>query len=56
LFQFPTVAEMAAVITEYQGKKLGEKELDSIVAELESLTEEEAQWLVSEGVSKEPNR
>jgi len=49
LFQSPTVAEMAAVITEYQGKKLGEKELDSILAELESLTEEEAQRLVSEG-------
>jgi len=56
LFQSPTVAEMAAVITEYQGKKLGEKELDSILAELESLTEEEAQRLVSEGISKDPNK
>ena len=47
LFQSPTVAEMAAVITEHQGKKLGEKEIDSIVTELESLTDEEAQRLLS---------
>ncbi|HTN71611.1 MAG TPA: non-ribosomal peptide synthetase [Methylomirabilota bacterium] len=56
LLQSPTVAEMAVVFTEYQGKKLGEKELDSILAELESLTEEEAQRLVSEGISKDPNK
>jgi amino acid adenylation domain-containing protein len=53
-FGAPTVADMAAVIEQYQGKMLGEKELDKVVAELESLTEQEAQRLLSQGVSKEP--
>jgi len=48
LFQSPTVAEMAAVITEHQGKRLGEEELTSILTELESLTDEEAQKLLSD--------
>jgi acyl carrier protein len=43
LFQSPTVAEMAAVITEQQGKKLDEKELQCILSELESLSDEEAE-------------
>ena len=42
LFAAPTVAEMAAVITEHQAKKLGEQDLDRILAELESLSEDEA--------------
>jgi amino acid adenylation domain-containing protein len=45
LFTAPTVAEMAAVITEHQGKKLDEKEMERILTELESLTEEEAKRL-----------
>jgi hypothetical protein len=53
-FGAPTVAEMAAVIEQYQDKMLGEKALENILAELESLTEEEAQRLLSQGVSKEP--
>ena len=53
LFQSPTVAEMAAVITEHQAKKLGEEELDRILTELESLSEEEAQRLVAnQGVAE----
>jgi len=48
LFQAPTIAEMANVITEHQGKKLGERELDHILAELETLSEEEAQRLLDD--------
>jgi acyl carrier protein len=47
LFQSPTVAEMAAVIMEHQTKKLGEKDLERILAELESMSEEEAQRLLA---------
>ena len=47
LFQSPTVDEMAAVIAEHQTKKLGEEELARILAELESLSDEEAQRLVA---------
>jgi hypothetical protein len=55
LFLSPTVAEMAVVITECRGKKLDEKEMSRILTELESLTDEEAQRLIGEGVSKDPN-
>ncbi len=48
LFESTTVATMAAVITEHQGKKVGEKELDRILTELESLTEEEARRLLAD--------
>jgi len=47
LFQSPTVATMAAVITASQAKKLGEKDLDRILVELESLSEEDARRLLS---------
>jgi hypothetical protein len=47
LFAAPTVAEMAAVITEHQAKKLGEQELDRILAELESLSADEATKLLA---------
>jgi acyl carrier protein len=43
LFAAPTVAEMTVVITEHQGKKLGEEKLDCMLAELESISDEEAQ-------------
>jgi hypothetical protein len=39
---------MAAVITEHQGKQLGNEELEHILADLESLPDEQAQRLVSE--------
>jgi acyl carrier protein len=52
MFQAPTVAEMAAVISASQGNKLDEQELERILDELESVTEEEAQRLASEGESK----
>jgi hypothetical protein len=47
LFQSPTVAEMALVITEHEGKKLDGNELNRILTELESLSDEEAQRLVA---------
>jgi amino acid adenylation domain-containing protein len=46
LFQSPTVADMAAVITDYEDKRLGEKELEAILDDLESLSDEEAQKLL----------
>jgi len=42
LFESPTVAEMAVVITENMAKKAGEKELANMMAELESISDEEA--------------
>lgn len=45
LFQSPTVAAMAAAINEYQGKKLSGDEMTRILAELESLSDEEAKFL-----------
>jgi len=48
LFQSPTIAEMAAVIMEHQGKRLGEKDLDRMLGELESLSDEEAKRLLAE--------
>jgi acyl carrier protein len=53
LFQSPTIAEMAAVITEHQGKKLDNKELGRILTELESLSEDEAQRLVANPSQKD---
>ena len=47
LFQSPTIAEMAAVITEHQGKALAEEELKHVLAELELMSDEEAQRLVA---------
>jgi surfactin family lipopeptide synthetase C len=54
LFNAPTVADMAAAIEAHQGTKVGEDELERLLAELEALTDEEAQLLVGEGVSKSP--
>lgn len=48
LFSCPTVAEMAKLIAEHQGKRLGDEELRNILAELESLPDEEAVRLVGE--------
>jgi amino acid adenylation domain-containing protein len=43
LFQSPTVAQMAAVITENQANTLDEQEMDRILTELESLSDEQAE-------------
>ena len=52
LFQAPTVAAMSAVITERQGKKLGEKELMRILTELESLTDDEVERLLADELER----
>jgi acyl carrier protein len=52
LFQSPTVAEMAAIITEHQGKQLAEAELEHMLGELESMSDDEAQQLVAKATVK----
>ncbi len=47
LFQSPTVAEMAVVIKEHEAKKLEQNDLDRILTELEALSEEDAQRVLS---------
>ena len=47
LFQSPTIAEMAAILVRHRGKKLSDDEMGRIVTELESLTDEDAQQLLS---------
>jgi amino acid adenylation domain-containing protein len=51
LFESPTIADMAAVIAEHQGKKLSGEELEQILTELESLSDDEAQKRLSESSS-----
>jgi acyl carrier protein len=48
VFQSPTVARMAAVVTGYQAKGLGEERLHGIVAELESITDEGAREVLND--------
>ena len=48
LFEAPTVTEMAAVIVERQARKLKQEDLDRILAELESLSDNEVQRLVDD--------
>jgi acyl-coenzyme A synthetase/AMP-(fatty) acid ligase/acyl carrier protein len=55
LFVAPTVAEMSAVIEAHQGKKVGEANLERMVAELELLSEDEARRLIAEESGK-PSR
>ena len=52
LFAAPTIAEMAAVIQAHRGKHLSEERLVRMLAELESMTEEEAQSLLDEESGK----
>ena len=57
LFESPTVAEMARLITEHQAKKLSEHELQSILKDLESMSDERAQRFLSElGETKHESR
>ena len=48
LFQSPTVAKMAAVITQNQAKRASEAELVQMLRELEAMTEQEAQRRLDE--------
>jgi amino acid adenylation domain-containing protein len=53
-FGAPTVADMAAVITENQGKQLGEGELGLILAELELMSEEDVRTILSGSKPADP--
>ncbi len=53
LFESPTVADMAVVITENMAKKVGGEELARMLAELESISDEEAQRQLVDERSKE---
>jgi amino acid adenylation domain-containing protein len=48
LFESPTVAEMAAVITEHQARKVAKPELEQILVELESISEEKARQILAD--------
>jgi acyl carrier protein len=48
LFQSPTIADMAAVVTAHQGKTLDEQSLTKLLEDLELLSDEEAERLVEE--------
>jgi acyl carrier protein len=54
LFRSPTIASMAAVIAEHQAKKLEQRDLDRILTELEALSEEDAQRVLSKIAQNEP--
>jgi hypothetical protein len=43
LFDAPTVAEMAAIITGNQSKRASEEALNRMLSEVEAMTEEETQ-------------
>jgi acyl carrier protein len=48
LFQSPTISDMAAVITEHQGKTLDASKLATLLDELESLSDDDARRRMSE--------
>lgn len=48
LFEAPTVAEMAVVITQNQAKKAEKEDVSRTLAELEALSDEEAQQLLAD--------
>jgi acyl carrier protein len=48
LFESPTVADMAAVINQHREARITEEELERLLAEVESMSEEEAKKLVVE--------
>jgi surfactin family lipopeptide synthetase C len=52
LFDAPTVAQMAAVITKNQVKRASEETLNRMLSEVEAMTEEEAQQQLVEGTSR----
>src|SRR6266508_4327205 len=52
LLQCPTVAALAAVINEHHGKKLDDAQLEQILTEVESLSNEQARQLVNGGTSR----
>ena len=56
LLQSPTIAEMAAVIAEQQAKKIDKPELERILAELESISEEKARQFLGDAMATNTTR
>jgi amino acid adenylation domain-containing protein len=56
LFESPTVAEMAAVITEHQSRKIAKSELERILVELESISEEKASQILADATATNSTR
>ncbi|MGH9896749.1 MAG: phosphopantetheine-binding protein, partial [bacterium] len=54
LLEAPTVAKMALIIMENQAKKAGDEDLTRLLAELEALSEDEAQRLLSDKDASQP--
>jgi len=48
LFDAPTVAEMAVIITQNQARRASDAELTQMLREVEAMTEDEAQRCVAE--------
>lgn len=55
LFDAPTVAEMAAIITQNQATREGDAELAKMLREVEAMTEEEAQKQLAERIPRSPS-
>jgi hypothetical protein len=55
LFDAPTVAEMAAIITQNQTTLASDTDLAQMLREVEAMTEEEAQKQLAKGERAEPN-
>jgi acyl carrier protein len=53
LFQMPTIAQMAELITEHEGNRLADAELEGILDELESLSDDQAQRILATSVSQQ---
>ncbi len=53
LFDSPTVADMAKVISENEEKPACQKEIERLLSEVEAMSDEEAQRFVGEGLSKD---
>ena len=56
LFQSPTIAEMAAVIAEHQARKIAKPELERILAEIESISEDKAGQLLADATGTNTTR
>jgi amino acid adenylation domain-containing protein len=56
LFESPTVADMARVISEYQARQANPTDLDRMLTDIEAMSVEEAQQRVEEMNSRIPNK
>ena len=56
LFESPTIAEMAALIAEHQTRKIAQPELEQILAEIESISEEKARQSLADATATNSRR